>query len=506
MLKQALMALLCSSAALSATALADNVAADALKNKRILFVTGPVERGAPNDDPLIKDYLGTLGATVTVASAADALAAANGKDLVMISSTVNARELDRRLGALTVPVATWNAYAYPLLNMTGDKLHQDFSVVREKPFHNENHADYYAHATSSTNAILAAAKIPQGMFAPLLFSGGVTDPSWGKPARGADVAVSFEGDYNKAAVFSYEKGALMMGNTVAPARRVGLFLGDNSWSILSDAQGPAAQDPKEFAWFSGRRLFDASLRWAVSPTQAPVTSSFAEQRAALARAAKGKKLLFVRRYDLPWPENEASDQAQLAWLRELGFDVSTADHMEPDSRAQGKDLVIISASTNKYKLGIKYADVHLPIVLLEAKAVDALSMVTRRRNTDYGVNDHKESLYPPENYVDIARSFHPIAAGLPAGQLKLFKTPGVLAWSRPPAGAQVIATIPNQPEHATMFAYEKGATMANDMVAPGRRALFPMDAPRFPDLTEQGRAIYAALLLWALSTPPSDHT
>jgi hypothetical protein len=470
---------------------ADSVAGSALSGKRVLFVVGETERDAPNDDLLIRDYLGTLGATVSVVGAGDALAKASAQDLLVFSSTVNAREFEVKLRDVAVPIVTWNAYTYPLLGMTGDKLHEDFSVVREKPFHNENHADYYAHATSSTNEILSIARIPHGMFAPLLFSGGVTDPSWGKPARGAD----------KAAVFSYERGALMYGTAVAPARRVGLFLGDNSWSILSDAQGPAAEDPKEFAWFSGRRLFDAALRWAVSPPQVRVVQGADEQRAALGKAANGRKLLFVRRYDLPWPENEASDQAQLTWLKGLGFVVSTADHMEPDSRAKGQDLVIISASTNKYKLGTKYSDAQIPVVLLEAKAVDALGMVTRRRNVDYGVNDHKESLYPPENYIDVARSYHPIAAGYAPGQLKLFKTPGVLAWSRPSAGAQVIATIPNQSEHATLFVYEKGATMANDMVAPARRALFPMDAPRFPDLTDEGRTIYGALLLWSLAAP-----
>ncbi|KAF1685370.1 hypothetical protein B1992_12625 [Pseudoxanthomonas broegbernensis] len=478
----------------------DAVRSDALKGKRVLFVIGQTAKGVPNDDPLIRDYLGTLGAKVTTAAATDAVQAA-GKDLILISSTADARELGAKYRHVQVPVVTWNAYSFPLLGMTGDRLHEDFSVVREKPFHNANHANYYAHATSATDPILKAARIPHGMFAPLLFSGGVTDPSWGKPGRGADVAVVFEGDYEKAAVFSYEREAMMIGDAVAPARRVGLFLGHNSWSILSDAQGPAAADPKEYAWFSGRRLFDAALKWAVSPPQARVTASRQAQRAALERAARGKKVLFVRRYDLPWPENEASDMAQLAWLESLGFEVSTADHMDPDSRAQGMDLVIISASTNKYKLGVKYADAAIPVLLLEAKAVDALGMVTRRRNTDYGVNDHKESLYPPENYVNLVRAYHPAAAGLPPGQMKLFRTPGVLAWSRPPAGAQVIATIPNQPDHATMFAFEKGATMANDVVAPARRLLFPLDAPRFPDLTEDGMAIYGAALQWLLSAP-----
>jgi len=74
-----------------------------------------------------------------------------------------------------------------------------------------------------------------------------------------------------------------------------------------------------------------------------------------------------------------------------------------------------------------------------------------------------------------------------------------MSWSRPPAGAQIIASIPNQPEHASFFVYEKGATMAHDAVAPGRRVLFPMDANRFPDLTEDGLRLYGAAMLWLLN-------
>ena len=43
--------------------------------------------------------------------------------------------------------------------------------------------------------------------------------------------------------------------------------------------------------------------------------------------------------------------------------------------------------------------------------------------------------------------------------------------------------------------------MAYDAIAPARRALFPMDAPRFPDLTPEGLRIYSAILLWAISGP-----
>lgn len=486
--------------AAAAAATPDN----ALSGKRILFVVGKTGPNDPNDDPIIKEYMEGKGAQVTLAAAGDPASAARGADLVVISSTADARVLGNRYADLETPVVSWNAYSFPLLNMTGDKLHQDFSVVREKPFHNENHADYYAHAVSSTNPILAAAKLPAGMFAPLMFSAGVTDPSWGKASKGADIAVIFGGDRDQAAVFSYERGAAMNAMHTAPARRVGLFLGDNSFSVLSDVHGPAAEDPKEFAWFGGRRLFDAALRYAVSsPAALPAKRSYEQQIAETSALAKGKTLAFVRRFDLPWPENERGDQEQIKFYESLGFKVRQIDHMDSEAAADGADIIVLSASCNKYKLGMKHLDAKVPVILLEAKAVDALNMVSRLRNTDYGVNDHKESLYPPENYVNMMRPAHPISGGLPAGQFKLFTTPGVLAWSRPPAGATIIASIPNQPDHATMFVYDKGAMMAYDKIAPARRVLFPMDAPRFPDLTPEGRQLYASVVKWALSQPGS---
>lgn len=485
----------------SMAASAEQVSPTALNGKKALFVIGETKKGTPNDDGLIKEYLESRGMSVTFANVGESVNAAQGKDIVLISSTVNARELGNRYRNVTVPVVSWNAYNFGDMDMTGKALHKDFSVVREKVFHNANHAAYYAYSVSSTKPINNAAGLPSGIFAPFTFSAGETDPSWGKPTLAADISVYFEGDPDKAGVFSYEKGALMSHDVPAPARRVGLFLGDNSFSVLTDATGPAAQDPKNRAWFAGRKLFDAALRWAVSPPEAPVQKFDPSQfEAAMSKSVKGKKLLYVRRFDMPWPANEASDQAHMAWLKAVGFDVTAVDQMEPDSHAKGKDLIIISASTNKYKLGNKYSDATAPMVVLEAKAVDSFNMVGRRRNTDYGVNDHKESLYPPEAYVHMIRPAHQLSAGFPSGNFKLYKTPGVLAWSRVPPGAEIIASIPNQPEHGTFFGYEKGASMANDHIASARRLLFPMDATRFPDLTDEGRVLYGNALMWLLSS------
>jgi hypothetical protein len=43
--------------------------------------------------------------------------------------------------------------------------------------------------------------------------------------------------------------------------------------------------------------------------------------------------------------------------------------------------------------------------------------------------------------------------------------------------------------------------MADGFVAPARRALLPLDNPTYDDLTDQGKALFDAVVLWAISTP-----
>jgi hypothetical protein len=175
--------------------------------------------------------------------------------------------------------------------------------------------------------------------------------------------------------------------------------------------------------------------------------------------------------------------------------------MESDDVANDYDLVILSATINKFKFSRKYANAAVPVILLEGKNVDAMKMAGRGRTVEYGTNDHKDSLYPPENYIKIVRASHPLAGGFPPGLLRLYSDPGVMTWSQPAPGATIIATVPNQPEHAAVFGYEKGATMAFDTIAPARRVVFPVDYNMFTKLTDDGRTLYDALLLWSISEP-----
>jgi hypothetical protein len=47
-----------------------------------------------------------------------------------------------------------------------------------------------------------------------------------------------------------------------------------------------------------------------------------------------------------------------------------------------------------------------------------------------------------------------------------------MSWGKPGLGATIIATLYGQPEKAAIFAYEKGATMDYEALAPARRVMF----------------------------------
>ncbi len=66
-------------------------------------------------------------------------------------------------------------------------------------------------------------------------------------------------------------------------------------------------------------------------------------------------------------------QGLMALLRSHGFTVDAGDQTEPEMKLDDYDLIIISATTNTYKFGTKYADAGLPVVLLEGKSVDSMN-------------------------------------------------------------------------------------------------------------------------------------
>ena len=74
--------------------------------------------------------------------------------------------------------------------------------------------------------------------------------SWGKSGLGATLIATLYGQPEKVAIFGYEAGATMDYETLAPARRVMLFMGNSTFTNLSG---------------DGLTLFDAAIKWACAP-------------------------------------------------------------------------------------------------------------------------------------------------------------------------------------------------------------------------------------------------
>lgn len=468
----------------------------ALKGKTVLLVTGKTPPGAPNDDSLVRRHLESLGLKVRIVSDSAPESAANGTSLIVISSTASASRLGNRFADVAVPIFTWNTFDYPNLGMTGPVLHQDFGVIDPTQHYADSFMVLYGYGANTTSAISRTVGLKPQLFGTLYLE--PETAGWGWPGPGATVVADFDGDLHKAAVFTYERGASMLEGRVAPARRVGFYLSNGNFHLLTAVYGPAAKDPNLRSWAIGLKLFDAAVRWAMSPPAAVAAYDPLRLDATLRRVARGKKLLFVER--VHGGEGRQADEHIVAHLRSLGFVVSIADQMAPQSRADGEDLVMISSTCSKYKLANKYVDIPIPVITLEGLYADVLHISGRDRYVDYGEHGElRESNDPPGNYLDIVGSWSLMAAGLPPGLVKFTRHPGVLKWARPAtADAIVVATLPNEPWESAILGYPKGAVMADGFIAPARRALLPLDNPSFDDLTPQGVALFDAVVLWSI--------
>jgi hypothetical protein len=198
-----------------------------------------VQRDGPNlpVDEKVKAHLESRGFSVALqdqsAAPTTALAVAGGADLVVISSTVAAKDVSPAWRQLPVPLLTWENDLLDDLAMTGKRHDTDFGEAAK---------ERYVWLVNAPHPM--AAGLPAGVTDVYAKQAGM---SWGKPGLGATTIATLYGQPDKAAIFGYEKGATMDYESLAPARRGMLFLGNETFTNLSPA---------------GRLLFDAAVDWA----------------------------------------------------------------------------------------------------------------------------------------------------------------------------------------------------------------------------------------------------
>lgn len=189
-------------------------------------------------DTAIRNRLQTLGLTVVVKSASSTTSAdATGKVLIVISSTVTPAYVGTKFRSVAVPVLTWESQLYDEFGMTP--------------------TSFGSAGTQSLQRNLAIAAPTHPVAGGLSGTVAVTSSSstfnYGKPNANAVRIATLTGDASRVAVFAYDAGVSMPG-LVAPARRIGLFLGDSTASVLTT---------------NGWRIFERAVEWAAAPRSTP---------------------------------------------------------------------------------------------------------------------------------------------------------------------------------------------------------------------------------------------
>lgn len=177
-------------------------------------------------------------------------------------------------------------------------------------------------------------------------------------------------------------------------------------------------------------------------------------------------------------------------LGERGYAVRLIDESSTPDAARDADLVVISSTVSSKNVRPGWRTLDKPLVTWENDLLDDFAMTGKRHDVDFGETGK-------ERYLWLVNAPHPIAAGLPAGATNVYGKQAPMSWGKPGLGAITIATVYGQPDKAAIFAYEKGATMDYEALAPARRVMFFLDNDTFVNLSPAGVALFDAAVDWA---------
>jgi hypothetical protein len=202
----------------------------------------------------------------------------------------------------------------------------------------------------------------------------------------------------------------------------------------------------------------------------------------------GKKIVMVVQLNGP---SLAVDRRIATHLEARGYSVRMLDQAQPPEAVGDAELVVISSTVSSKQVVGGWRYLAKPLLTWENDLLDDFAMTGKRHDVDFGEAEK-------ERYLWLVNAPHPIAAGLPAGVTNVYVKQAVMSWGKPGLGATTIATLYGQPEKAAIFAYEKGATMDYESLAPARRVMFFLNNDTFANLSPAGNSLFDAAVDWAM--------
>jgi hypothetical protein len=216
------------------------------------------------------------------------------------------------------------------------------------------------------------------------------------------------------------------------------------------------------------------------------------------QAAEKGKVLMVMRQSAP---GETADPEIVAHLRKSGYQVTTSEGVGELPDVCRYDVVLLSSTVRSNQFTAERGfistlrNMRVPLVTWENDLLDDLRYTGLQRDADFGELE-------TGHYGWMVRAPHPLSAGIPAGLTTWTEARQPAGWGKPGLGADIIMVWPGEPDKSTLFAYERGATMNHDFLAPARRVFIGMDNATFSRMTDNGHRLFDAAVAWALQDGP----
>jgi hypothetical protein len=197
-----------------------------------------------------------------------------------------------------------------------------------------------------------------------------------------------------------------------------------------------------------------------------------------------------------------NDRKVVERFRSLHFVVTVADEHPTTDVISGADLIVISNSVNARQMAGRYASLNIPIVTWASDLYPVLHMTGNVAGQDYGTTGTVGGK-DGDRFTSIVNAPHPLAGGLSPDAIQDLYSDNefITNWGKPSLGAINIAVIEGYPDKRLVFAYEKGASMAGEVLAPARRVAYFVNTEDFGELQPAGLALLDAAVLWASRSP-----
>jgi len=291
--------------------------------KDVLFVVGNTNLN--NGDDAARDILEDLGFDVMlIDDDVVTTASGNGKDLIVISSTVSSSKVGTKFKHTSTPVVVWEAWLFDDMHIAtgsnyGTQGGDDIHIFDENhPITNGFTGDVQVY-TSHRNL------------------------SWGTPQFTGNDQAYIPGASNRCVIISYDAGDEMSSNFHAPGRRIGLFLHNDGAAYLTAA---------------GKTLVENAFLYAVNcPTSG--SSNFTAPQADLITMTAKRNLNEV---DVKWANNTGYKNAYFL-VQHSSDGVSFETIAEVDNDSDDENLAFYAwtdenpaIGENYYRIQVMYRD------------------------------------------------------------------------------------------------------------------------------------------------------